>query len=94
MNEEPRSQFYRNEYEPYTGTPIVGMPATYNIMCDSYPCSVVAVINEKTIVVIKHGKEVTYTKRKNGKWIVKGLPIHGPGSLVLGYAKNYQSPDF
>lgn len=94
MNEEPRSQFYRKECEPFTGTPVVGMPATYHIMCDSYPCSVVGVNNDKEIVVIKHGKEVTYTKRKNGEWVQKGSPIHSPGYLRLGYAKNYQSPDF
>jgi len=59
-------------------------------MCDCYPCSVVAVINENEVVVIKHGEEVTYTKRKNGKWIEKGSKINDWGYLSLGYAENYQ----
>ena len=78
---------------PFTGTPIVGMPATYHIMCDCHQAFVVEVINPKTVVIEIYRKRKTYTLRKNGFWIRKGSSLNSYGFVTFGYAEDYQSPE-
>lgn len=65
-----------------TQTPYVGMPCTRIVGSDKYGCSIKEIKrNGKTIIIgetieLRGGKtkerEITYTLRDNGRWILKG----------------------
>jgi len=80
--------------------PQVGDPATYCIGSDRYAMRVYAVATKNKVAVqdlnngVPMGVPVTYTRRKNGRFVQEGHTMRGSGSLTIGIAEDYRDPSF